>query len=129
MKKWFGLVLAGSFLTACGTTGEAAESSSVVGSTDAAEVTINVAVEGELIENGSITAEIEPGEFLLEVMKEEFEVVDEAGLITSINGIEQDQDNGKYWLFDLNGEMAQVGAQELELSDGDVVDFNLAGME
>lgn len=127
MKKWFLLLFAGATLTACGTKTEAVDST--VESADLSEVTINVSVEGELIEAGSVTAEVEPGEFLLDVMKEEFEVVDEDNFITTINGYEQDVEAGKYWLFDLNGEMAPVGAHELELSDGDVVDFDLAGLE
>ncbi|MGP6146737.1 DUF4430 domain-containing protein [Jeotgalibaca sp. A122] len=127
MKKWFLLLFAGATLTACGTKTEAVDST--VESADLSEVTINVSVEGELIEAGSVTAEVEPGEFLLDVMKEEFEVVDEDNFITTINGYEQDAEAGKYWLFDLNGEMAPVGAHELELSDGDVVDFDLAGLE
>ena len=123
MKKWFLLLFAGATLTACGTTTETVES------TDTAEVTLNVSVEGELIEDGSIVTEVNPDEFLLDVMKREFDVVDENDFITSINGHEQDTEKSEYWLFDLNGEMAPVGAHELELSDGDVIDFNLAGLE
>lgn len=123
MKKWFLLLFAGATLTACGTTNETVES------TDAVEVTVNVSVEGELIEDGSVTTEVDPDEFLLDVMKREFDVVEENNFITSINEHAQDTENSVYWLFDLNGEMAPVGAHELELSDGDVIDFNLAGLE
>lgn len=126
MKKWFLLLFAGTMLSACGTTDS---EEAVAESTDVAEVTINVSVEGELIENGTVETTVEPGEFLLEVMREEFEIVDEGGFITAINGIEQDTENDKYWLFDLNDEMAPVGAHELELNDGDVIDFDLAGIE
>lgn len=123
MKKWFLLFFAGAILTACGTTTETVES------TDTAEVTLNVSVEGELIEDGSVVTEVNPDEFLLDVMKRSFDVVDENNFITAINGHEQDTEKSEYWLFDLNGEMAPVGAHELELSDGDVIDFNLAGLE
>lgn len=125
MKKWFLLLFAGLTLTACGTPAE----TDTVESTDMIEVTLNVSVEGELIEEGSITTEVDPDEFLLEIMQREFDVEDENKFITSINGHEQDAANNEYWLFDLNGEMAPVGAHELKLSDGDVVDFNLAGLE
>ena len=123
MKKWFLLLFAAATLTACGTTSETVES------TDTVEVTLNVSIEGELIEDGSLTTEVDPDEFLLDVMKREFDVIEESKFITSINGHEQETEKSVYWLFDLNGEMAPVGAHELELSDGDVIDFNLAGLE
>lgn len=115
-------------LVACGT--EATETAeSINQANDLIEVTINVAVDGETIEDGSITSNVEEDAVLFDVMEASFDVEDEDGFITAINGYEQDEDANKYWLFDLNGEMAPVGAQDLELSDGDVVDFNLEELE
>lgn len=128
MKKWLFLMSASATLVACGT--EATETAeSINQANDLIEVTINVAVDGETIEDGSITSNVEEDAALFDVMEASFDVEDEDGFITAINGYEQDEDANKYWLFDLNGEMAPVGAQDLELSDGDVVDFNLEELE
>ncbi|AQS54367.1 hypothetical protein BW727_102053 [Jeotgalibaca dankookensis] len=128
MKKWLFLMSASATLVACGT--EATETAeSINQANDLIEVTINVAVDGETIEDGSITSNVEEDAVLFDVMEASFDVEDEDGFITAINGYEQDEDANKYWLFDLNGEMAPVGAQDLELSDGDVVDFNLEELE
>lgn len=137
MKKWLLLFFASITLAACGTTetdgtdtSSVAESvaSSVQENPETISVTISVAVDGEEIEEGNKALEVEPGAILLDVVKENYEVVEEDGFITSINGHEQDTEAGKYWLFDVNGEMAPVGANEFELSEGDLVEFNLSGI-
>lgn len=135
MKKWLLLFFASITLAACGTTAtddvdtnSVSESAVVQEDPEASTVTISIAVDGEEIEDGSKTIEIESGAILLDVLKENYEIVEENGFITSINGHQQDEDAGKYWLFDVNGEMGLVGAQEQELDAGDLVEFNLSGI-
>ncbi|SDJ66712.1 DUF4430 domain-containing protein [Sediminibacillus albus] len=72
---------------------------------------------------------IEEGAILLEVMKENFEIEESDGFITSIEGVSQNEDEGKYWMYTINGEMAEVGANEYELTPGDEVTFDLQAME
>lgn len=91
---------------------------------NAIEVTISVAIPDEDYSD-SASYKIEEGALLLDVMKENFEVEDDNNFITSINGYQQDPDDNKWWLFDLNGEMAEVGAHELELEDGDIIEWAL----
>lgn len=139
MKKWLLLFAASSVLAACGQEapqdGNAerlSESSSAVASQAGEEtvaVTIRVSVEGEEVEGGNLATEVEEGALLLDVMKENFEVEESDLFITSINGVAQDTEAGKYWLFDVNGEMAMVGAHQYELQEGDLIEWNLAGME
>ncbi|MFC4557422.1 DUF4430 domain-containing protein [Virgibacillus kekensis] len=69
--------------------------------------------------------EIKDGAILMEVMKENFEIKEDGGFITSINGIAPGKDEKKAWMYTVNGEMAKVGATELELSPGDKVVFDL----
>lgn len=73
--------------------------------------------------------QIEEGDKLLDVMKENFEIEENDGFITSIEGISQDVDQQKYWMYEVNGEMASVGAAELELNPDDHVTFDLSPME
>ncbi|MFZ3577063.1 DUF4430 domain-containing protein [Virgibacillus sp. DJP39] len=72
---------------------------------------------------------IEEGAILYDVMKENFEIEDDAGYITSIEGIKANESEQMAWMFTVNGEMASVGAKELELSLGDTVNFDLQSWE
>lgn len=73
---------------------------------------------------------VEEGEILYDVMEENFDIeATEEGFITSIEGISQNEEEGKYWMYYVNGEMAEVGAQDYELEPGDEVTFDLQAME
>ncbi|MFC3038957.1 DUF4430 domain-containing protein [Virgibacillus xinjiangensis] len=72
---------------------------------------------------------IEENAILLDVMKENFEIEEENGFISSINGIGPQEGEERSWMYYVNGEMAMVGAQEYELSPGDEVTFDLQAWE
>ena len=79
-----------------------------------------------------ITKEVvsfEPGAVVFDVMDEHFKIVHQDGFITSIDGMTQDEAANKYWLYDINGEMALKGAKELALQDGDEILFKLEEMK
>ena len=65
------------------------------------------------------------GDNLLDVMKAQLKIVEKDGFISSINGVEQVPSEQKYWLFDVNGQMSPVGAKEVILKAGDVIDWKL----
>lgn len=95
---------------------------------EAVSITISEDNGAEIIAEEEIP--VEEGDILFNVMEENFEVeATEDGFITSIEGVSQDEENGKYWMYEVNGEMAEVGAQEYELSPGDEVTFDLQAME
>lgn len=135
MKKL--LLLSTLLLVGCGqTTNETADVSAPVTIESSSEVevqellvSISVTVDGEVIEEGDVEVEVEEGQNLLEVMKENFDIEEADGFISSINGYEQDDAEGKYWLYDVNGEMAEVGAADFELSDGDQIEWKLEAFE
>ena len=141
MKKWLLLLSASFILTECGeqttetsTDTTSQETSSVIedASTEdtvTVEVTISVTEDGELIENGKQVVEVEEGALLLDVMKENFEIEETDTFINAINGVEQDANANKWWLFDVNGEMAQKGAAETELKAGDLIEWKLEAYE
>ncbi|WP_373470801.1 DUF4430 domain-containing protein [Carnobacterium alterfunditum] len=111
--------------------GQATSSMKVGSSTkdeNAFSITISVMDEGKLIEDGTKKLEVEEGTTLLEAMKINFEIEDDNDFITSINGHEQDNKADKYWMFDINGEESMIGAGDLELQEGDLVEFNLEGI-
>lgn len=72
---------------------------------------------------------IKEGAILLDVMKENFEVEEDGGFITSIEGVEQEEDEQKYWLYFINGEAASIGAGDYELTAGDEITFDLQATE
>lgn len=96
-------------------------------STTSSEYSLEATI--ELIEDGvsfkKETLNFNEGEKLLDVMKRNLEVEEKDGFITSIEGHNQDEDSNKYWLYTVNGEMAEVGANQFELHDKDEVIFTL----
>ncbi|MEJ8751998.1 DUF4430 domain-containing protein [Lagierella sp. ICN-221743] len=96
-------------------------------STTSSEYSLKATI--ELIEDGESfkkeTLNFNEGEKLLDVMKRNLEVEEKDGFITSIDGHMQDEDSKKYWLYTVNGEMAEVGANQFELRDRDEVVFTL----
>src|SRR5690625_4718596 len=72
---------------------------------------------------------ISEGDLLMDVLKANFDVEEEGGFITSIEGVAPEEDEEKSWMFFVNDEMATVGAQEVELNPGDQVTFDLQAWE
>ncbi|HEX6594561.1 MAG TPA: DUF4430 domain-containing protein [Bacillota bacterium] len=72
---------------------------------------------------------IEEDAVLMDVLKEHFEIEEEDGFITSIEGVAPEEGEEKAWMYFVNGEIASVGANEFELSPGDEVTFDLQAWE
>lgn len=127
MKKHVNLIMAFLFsitiLLGCGQTESPGETS------NADEQVVNVTISTDNGEEviSDATIEIEENEILMDVLEENFEIEDEGGFITSIDGVEQTEN--KYWLYEVNDEKASVGANEYELSPGDEVVFDLQAIE
>lgn len=87
------------------------------------EVTLSKDNGDEVIQEKEIP--IEDGAILMDVMKENFDIEEDGGFITSIEGVAPDEGEEKAWMYFVNDEMASVGAAEFELSAGDEVTFDL----
>ncbi|WP_047985339.1 DUF4430 domain-containing protein [Ornithinibacillus californiensis] len=90
-------------------------------------VTLTKDKESETIEEKEVV--IEEGDILLDVMKENFDIQEEGGFISAIEGIVADEAESMFWALSVNGEMSMVGAAEVELADGDTVNFDLQSWE
>ena len=129
MKKFLILLLAASTLAAYQSQekvqAEQEASSSVSVSID--QVTISVTANGEKLSTAE--APFQEGDTLLEVMEDNFAIEtadsDYGAFITSIEDYAQDDSQNLYWLFDVNGEMATVGASEYILEEDDQIDWYL----
>lgn len=133
-----GLIVATTFsLAACGdTTTQEADTSTAKSSTlveqqakEVISIVISLEQDGEEVEGATKELEVEEGATVLEVLKEQYEVSEEEGFIFSINGIEQDEETGKYWMYEVNDEQPTVGATEYELKDGDQVKWFLNALQ
>lgn len=65
---------------------------------------------------------------LFDVLNDEFNVVEDNGLVTEIEGLKQDTDQQVYWTFTINGEWATKGVKETMLKDNDKVVFTYGKM-
>lgn len=141
MKKQINLlaisVLSMFLLVGCGNDESTAQTESAtsvpestVSSVQKETVTVNISVQedGELIPETVKELEINEGSTLLDIMEKNYKIEETDTFINSIEGISQDEAEGKYWLFDVNGEAAPVGAADTILEADDEVVWNLSGM-
>lgn len=69
--------------------------------------------------------EVEEGTTLLEAMREHYDIEEEGGVITSIEGYAQDESRNAYWIFDVNDEQSPEGAGEYILQNNDEIEWEL----
>lgn len=127
MKKLFTLILTLctlSILSACQTTSTKQSSE-----TSASSETVAKKATFTLQEDGKdfLTKEVKvkEGATVYDALSAAFPIKAEKGFITEINGHSQDEKASKYWLYTINGKMAEKGATETPLKAGDKVVFNL----
>jgi len=129
--KWGLILVTALSLAACGDIGTqeavSSESSSLVESQtkEMLSVAISLEQDEEEIEGTTKELEVEVGTTVLDLLSEQYKVVEEDGFIVSIEGIEQDEEAKKYWMYEVNNEEATVGAAEYEVEDGDQVKWFL----
>lgn len=122
-------------LAACGdiATQEAAssEKSSAVESQQKETFAVVVSLEqdGKEVEGATKEVKVEEETTVLELLKEQYEVVEKDGFIVSVEGMEQDEEAGKYWMYEVNEEEPTVGAAEYIVNDGDQVKWFLNALQ
>lgn len=120
------------WLSACGgdsteTESTAVESSSEVSSAEVSAITVSFSFEEdeEAVADLAKEVEVEEGQTVLEALQANYEVTEEGGMVTAIEGIEQNEEESKWWLYSVNDEQPNVGAAEYILQDGDEVKWTL----
>lgn len=86
-------------------------------------ITISENNQEEIIDEVSI--ELQDNKNLLAILKKNFDIEESGGLITSIEGEQQDPKKNVYWMYEVNGEPANVGAGDYILNSGDKINFDL----
>jgi hypothetical protein len=122
-------------VTACGDRNQIAlnESSALVPSeievamTETISASIVLQEEGKVLTTISKDVTSQEGQNLLEIMEENYDLIAKDGFISVIEGHEQNEKEGKYWLYTINGQEATVGAADYIIEDQDVIVWNLDG--
>lgn len=123
-KKSLTVLIAAGFavsLAACGNQSEPAKKPTT--SQETATITLDFENDKKIDEKKTVT--IVKDQSLLDALKANFKIEEKGGFITSIDGKAQDEAAKKYWLFDINGKMADKGAADIHLKKGDKVAFYL----
>lgn len=124
-------------LAACGevimqeSESSAAKNTSLVEDQTKETLSIVIALEqdGKEVATATKKLEVSEGTTVLEALKTEYEVVEEGGFIASVEGMKQDEEAGKYWMYEVNNTEPTVGAAEYELQDGDQVKWFLNALQ
>ncbi|GBD65214.1 putative uncharacterized protein [Tetragenococcus halophilus subsp. halophilus] len=119
------------FIVGCSSEQDAADTSEATSQTSQAQEEITATVEIEDEDQTVDEKEIETttDETLMEVMQDNFDIEEDSGMITTIEDIEQDEDENMYWTYTINDEMVNTGAEETTLEDNDQVVFTYDKME
>ncbi|MDY5973630.1 DUF4430 domain-containing protein [Streptococcus hyovaginalis] len=104
-------------LTACANN----EKAKLTDSSDDIKVTVSVKPQGEKESTKEVT--VDKDDSVMDALEEGFEVEDDNGFVTEIDGHQQDPSKNLYWMYDINGKMAEKGAEDMIVSDGDKIVF------
>jgi hypothetical protein len=129
MKKvWLvaGVSLGLFLMAGCQTTEEKKTAETVQSTTQTVEqaevtATISLVKDDKTIDEKTVTADEDTS--VMTVMKDNFEMEEDQGMITSIEGVEQSKEDNSYWMYTVNGEMAEKGANDTVVKDGDEIVF------
>ena len=124
LKLLLALILTSGILFACDSADEEQQS-------EVTEIQIEVIISlengEEVIEEEELT--INAGQNLMEVMEDNFDVVNEGGLLMAINDIRAEGDQPYSWFYTINGEHAMTGAADYIVEDGDLIEFDFHSWE
>lgn len=117
------LVMSLALLVGCGTnntgTDATTDTTSAVETAQDFEVSVTVFNEEEEVSQKTLTVEADTN--LMTALQDNFEIIEDNGMITAIDGLEQDADEGFYWTYTINGEMVNTGANDTILEADDEI--------
>ncbi|MCC3358278.1 DUF4430 domain-containing protein [Bacillus sp. REN16] len=83
----------------------------------------------EIIEEKEIEIDAGKEVSLMDIMQENFEIVEKDGFISGIDGVEGSDTDKTFWHIAVNGEDLMVGAADYKLEPGDKIEFDLQSWE
>src|SRR5699024_1707897 len=96
---------------------------------DEVSFTIDILVDGEAVADLSKEVTADEGMYLLDVMEDTYDIEENDGFISSIEGYEQDEADNRYWLYYVNGESGEVGAADYAPEAADQIEWRLESFE
>lgn len=118
------------FIVGCSDGNNSAATNETTSQTSQAEqIDVTVEIEEEDQSIGEKDVETTTDESLMQVMRDNFAIKEDGGMIVAVEGVEQDEDEDMYWTYTINDEMVNTGAEETTLEDGDQVTFTYDKME
>ena len=127
MKKLILGFILSSFLmvgAACSTdTTQTTATSSTEQKQETITVTMTLIEDDKEITSKEITAD--KSATVLDILKANFDVKEDKGFVTSIDGKEQDAKANKYWMYYINDKEADKGAGEMTVADSDKIEWRL----
>ena len=120
LRRTFAALLFACALAACGGNSSSAPATQA-GTTTQAEAGAAVLITTDC---GAtvVTAKtpVDAGETAMRSLDRVADIESDSGLVTAIEGVEQDADKNLFWLYYVNGKLADKGAAEVKLAAGDV---------
>ncbi|WP_165211545.1 DUF4430 domain-containing protein [Streptococcus tangpeifui] len=113
------LVLSLLLLVACGHS-QASKTADKKADTEKQTVTLVIKTDNKTTKE---TVSFKKGATVADVLKSKAKIEEKAGLITSINGVKQDESAKKYWFFKVNGDLSKTGADQTKVKNGDKIEF------
>ncbi|HEL2576823.1 DUF4430 domain-containing protein [Streptococcus sp. P25B114] len=114
-------------LLGCSTTSNQPTASSQVEETSQLlEATLRITTDGQ---NSTENVRFEAGDSVMDVLEEYYDIEEENGMVTVIDGKSQDPASNTYWMYKVNGSLAEKGAAEQILQEGDDVEFYLESFQ
>lgn len=127
MKKLNRLVLGATLIVTLAGCGAKDSQKTTESSESSAKVSIVLKEENKEFDSKEVS--VKEDAVLYDVLKDNYNIEDTKGFITSIDGHKQDEKANKYWLYTINGKQAEKGVQETNISDGDNVVFDLSKLD
>lgn len=90
------------------------------------EATLRITTDGQ---NSTENVRFEAGDSVMDVLEEYYDIEEENGMVTVIDGKSQDPASNTYWMYKVNGSLAEKGAAEQILQEGDDVEFYLESFQ
>ena len=89
-------------------------------------VTLQITKDGK---TASQEVEAEQGDSVMDVLEDYHQVEEDNGMVTAIDGVSQNPSTNTYWMYKVNGSLAEKGAAEQILQEGDDVEFYLESFQ
>ena len=120
LRRSFAALLFACALAACGGT-DSSSSAAQAGSTTQPEPGAAVLITSDC--GATVVTpktRVDAGETAMRSLDRVADIESDSGLVTAIEGVEQVPDKNLFWLYYLNGKLAEKGAAEVKLEAGDV---------